>query len=394
LDKFNQIYIGQVAEIQHIITQEDVNKFVDLTGDDNRLHTDKEYASRTTFKKPVVHGMLGASFISTIIGTKLPGDGSLWFSQSLEFILPVRIGDIITVTVKVLKKDDRDRVVDLETVIKNQYNQIVTKGVSRVKVIDEQKPVNNAVKESLKKIALVVGGSGGIGSAVSLALAQSGFDVAVHYYKNIEAASSVANNIELIGQKSCIYGGDITNEKTSKEMVENVTRKLGKITVLVNCATEKIPTIKFQDVVWDDYQSHINSQIKGVFNSIKSVLPYMEERKYGKIINIITQALETPSSNWSQYITAKGALMGFSRSLAYELAAKGIMLNMVSPGMTDTDLISDIPDRIKKVTAARTPLNRLATVDDIANAIVFLASDKSNFMCGETMRINGGQVMI
>jgi 3-oxoacyl-[acyl-carrier protein] reductase len=93
MNKFEQIQIGDKAEINHKVVQDDIDKFVELTGDDNRLHTDKEYAAKTTFKQPVVHGMLGASFISTIIGTRLPGDGALWFSQSLEFLLPVRVGD-------------------------------------------------------------------------------------------------------------------------------------------------------------------------------------------------------------------------------------------------------------------------------------------------------------
>ena len=95
--KFDTIKIGDTAKIIHIISPEDVKKFIDLTGDNNKLHVDKEYASRTSFKKPVVHGMLGASFISTIIGTKLPGDGSLWLSQSLKFLRPVRLNDKICI---------------------------------------------------------------------------------------------------------------------------------------------------------------------------------------------------------------------------------------------------------------------------------------------------------
>jgi len=93
MKKYDSIQIGDTAELKHTITQSDIDKFVDLTGDDNKLHVDKDYASTTSFKKPVAHGMLGASFISTIIGTKLPGDGALWYAQNLEFLQPVRIGD-------------------------------------------------------------------------------------------------------------------------------------------------------------------------------------------------------------------------------------------------------------------------------------------------------------
>ena len=126
MNKYDSIKLGDTAEIKHVITNEDLSKFVDLTGDDNRLHVDKNYAKNTSFKKQVVHGMLGASFISTIIGTKLPGDGALWYSQSLEFLLPVRIGDIITVKAEVIKKNDRNRSVELITDIYNQNNKNAT----------------------------------------------------------------------------------------------------------------------------------------------------------------------------------------------------------------------------------------------------------------------------
>ena len=120
MNKYIDINVGDKAEIVHQITQQDIEKFVELTGDDNKIHTDSEYASTTSFKKPVAHGMLGASFISTIIGTKLPGDGALWYAQSLEFLNPVRIGDKLRITAEVVKKIDRTRTIELQTDIYNQ----------------------------------------------------------------------------------------------------------------------------------------------------------------------------------------------------------------------------------------------------------------------------------
>ena len=107
--------VGDTAEIKHSVTEEDVGQFVRLTGDDNKLHVDKAYAARTAMKQPVVHGMLGASFISTVIGTKLPGDGALWFAQSLEFLLPVRVGDEITVRAEVIAVQERQQILELRT---------------------------------------------------------------------------------------------------------------------------------------------------------------------------------------------------------------------------------------------------------------------------------------
>mgnify|MGYP001411805779 FL=1 len=110
--RFEDISIGLTKSLTHTITQTDLERFVELTGDDNKLHVDKDFAANTSFRKPVVHGMLGASFISTIIGTKLPGDGALWFAQTLEFLLPVRVGDTLTVAAQVVKKNERDRTLE------------------------------------------------------------------------------------------------------------------------------------------------------------------------------------------------------------------------------------------------------------------------------------------
>src|SRR6187402_1989302 len=107
---YAEINVGDKETLSHKISKQDIDKFVQLTGDDNKLHVDEAFAGTTQFKKPVVHGMLGASFISTIIGTKLPGDGALWFSQTLEFLLPVRIGDDLTVVAEVIKKHDKEQI--------------------------------------------------------------------------------------------------------------------------------------------------------------------------------------------------------------------------------------------------------------------------------------------
>ena len=391
---YYEIQIGQTAEIIHTITNDDLLKFVELTGDDNRLHTDADYAANTSFKKPVAHGMLGASFISTIIGTKLPGDGALWFSQSLEFLLPVRVGDTLTIRAEVLKKEDRSQIIEIQTDITNQHKQKVTQGVAKVKVVEQEVAVQQSIKELRKPIALVIGGSGGIGSAACLALADGGFDVAIHCFKNIKTAENLAEKIATKGRKCMVWACDIADKEAVTEMIESVVRKLGLVTALVNCSTVKIAPIKFNDLLWNDFDLHIANQVLGTFNLVRAVVPHMEKLAYGKIINLDTQYVDSPELNLLPYITAKGALRGFYKALALDLASKGIRVNAVSPGMTNTDQIADIPERIRMTAAAKTPLKRLATPEDIANVIVFLASEQSDFLCGETIRVNGGQLMI
>ena len=128
--RYSKVNVGDTETIKHTITEADINTFVSLSGDNNKLHVDADFAKKTSYKKPVAHGMIGASFISTIIGTKIPGDGALWYSQNLEFLLPVRVGDTLTVVASVLKKIDRQNSIELQTDIFNQYKQKVTPPVS------------------------------------------------------------------------------------------------------------------------------------------------------------------------------------------------------------------------------------------------------------------------
>jgi 3-oxoacyl-[acyl-carrier protein] reductase len=392
--KYNSINIGDQADIKHKITKEDILKFVDLTGDDNKLHLDEDFAKNTVFKKPVVHGMLGASFISTIIGTKLPGDGALWYSQNLEFLLPVRIGDVITVKAIVLKKNDRDNSIELSTNIYNQNHQKVTAGISKVKIvesIEKKSPIKEVKAKS--KTALIIGATGGIGESTVLKLSDDGFNVILHYYKNITSANQICDKISNSKIKKLIVNSDITKKNEVEDMFTKIYRKFDSIDVIVNCSTINFGNIKFENLNWNTIQNHIDINIKGTFNIIKQAMPMMIRNKYGKIINITTQYVDDPKTELLHYITAKSALEGFSRSLALELAPKGIRVNLLSPGMTDTDLISDVPEKTKMVTAAQTPLRKLATPQDIANAVSFLASKGSDFITGETLRVNGGQVM-
>ena len=196
MQKFNSIKIGQTATIEHKITKDDIEKFVQLTGDDNKLHIDEDYASLTSFKKPVAHGMLSASFISTIIGTKLPGDGSLWYSQSIEFLKPVRIGDEIKIIAKVLKKNKKDNSIELSTDIYNQYSQKILAGLAKVKIVEQDNKSIKKNKIDKSRIALILGGSGGIGNEVCMQLAKDGYIVIIHYYKNEKNAKKIKNIID------------------------------------------------------------------------------------------------------------------------------------------------------------------------------------------------------
>ncbi len=394
MTKFEKIQPGDSAELKHIVSENDIQKFVDLTGDDNKIHVDKDYASQTPLKKNVAHGMLGASFLSTVIGTKLPGDGALWLSQSLEFLLPIRIGDEITIKAEVIKKLAHENIIELKTDIFNQSNQKVTTGKAKVKIIE---PVITEPEKEIRraeKIALVIGGSGGIGRSACLSLAKKGFHLIIHYNSNEEAAKEVKRQVESFNCKALLVKADILNEKDIDDIFEKIARNFDHITVLVNCAITKLHYAKFAELKWEKIQEQFEINIKSNFNLIKKVLPFMEKQNYGKIINITTLNIETVQPEMLPYIIAKSALKGFSKSLALELGPKGIRVNMVSPGLTETELTANIPQKTKLVMEAKIPLKRLARTEDIANTICFLASEESDFLNGETIRVNGGQSMI
>lgn len=390
--RFDEIFVGQVAELEHTVTEKDLEKFVELTGDDNRLHVDPSFAARTSFKKPVAHGMLGASFISTIIGTRLPGDGALWFSQSFEFLLPVRVGDKLTVRAEVLKKVERMQVIELQTDIFNQYRQKVTTGIAKVKVVElEEEPAADPVPP--RPVALVVGGSGGIGSAVCRQLGAAGFAVAVHYFTHPERAAATVAALEAAGQSARAFGADVRDPQAVQNLVHDVQRYFGTITVLVNCTTAQMAPMRWQDVQWQDVETHLQTTLQGAFHLVKAVTPQMEAVGYGKIIHVSAQMVEAPIGNQLPFITAKAALQGLSQALAIELAGQGIRVNLVAPGLTDTEQLSEVPERIRLMAAARVPLRRLGRAEDVAGAVAFLASPQSDYLTGETIRVNGGQVM-
>ena len=391
--KFDDFAVGDKAELEHVITAEDISKFVDLTGDDNKLHVDPQYAAETAFKKPVVHGMLGASFISTVIGTRLPGDGALWFAQNLEFLLPVRVGDTLKVCAEIIKKIDSAQILEIKTDLFNQHGQKVTTGIAKVKIVDHKPKAEAAAAPSLKKVALVIGGSGGIGAAICRKLARDGFAVAVHCHQNAAAAATVMKEIEAAGGRALTVSGDIRDAASMTGLVDCIERRLGAVTLLVNCATAKLIVKGFKELTWNDLENHVSISLKGAFNAVKAVLPSMEMQRYGKIIHLGSLATDEIPVGMLPYVTMKSALDGFSRALAMELGPRNILVNMVAPGMADTDLNADIPERVRLLNAAQTPLKRLAKPEDIAGAVAFLASDQADFLAGETIRVNGGKVM-
>ncbi len=391
-DRFEEIQIGDEAELFHTITAKDVDVFVDLTGDDNPLHVDDEYASRTTYKNRVVHGMLTASFISTVIGTKLPGTGSLWYEQRTSFLAPVRIGQEIRIWVQVKQKSTAQRIVVLETVIFGDDGRRVIEGTAKVKVVKPEIKAEEVMKNEKKGAIIVSGASGGIGSAIAMALAADGYPVVINYLRDGQSAERVVNEIVSAAGQAIKYQADVSDSLAVQEMVKKALSAFENISGVVNNASGPMQMKDFTDLTWSDMQNHIDIQIKGAFNLSQAALTHLQQGNNGVVLNIASVCVDNPPVKMLPYNLAKAALIAFSNSLAVEYGPQGIRVNCISPGMTLTDLISDIPEKGKMLTKMQTPLRRLAEPDDISGLCAFLFSEKARHITGQNFRVCGGVV--
>ena len=391
---FAQVKVGDSESLVKAISEADIRRFVDMTGDDNPLHVDAGYASSTPFKEVVVHGMLGASFISTVIGTKLPGPGALWVSQSMEFHLPVRLGDTITVTCTVLAKHERDRLLDLATRIVNQHGHVVLSGHGKVKVLEPPKAEVVDAAGPLK-VAVVTGGAGGIGRVICQRLADDGFCVVVNYHSGRAQAESLVQRVSSGGAvRALAVQADVSQPAGVEQLVAAATRAFGGISVLVNAASPRIVAKSLDELRWADVQQQLDVQVKSALLMAQACKPAMIAAGYGRIINIGSQSWDgVPVPGWTAYALAKGALVTLTHYLAAELGPAGITVNCVSPGMTDTAFISGVSEKQQLMAARQIPLRRLGAPSDVAAAVAFLASEQAAYITGQSLRVNGGGSM-
>ena len=387
--------IGDRAEIVHKISADDVEAFAKLTGDYNPLHLNKEFARRTAYKKPVVYGMLSASFISTIIGMKIPGPGALWTSQSLEFLHQVYVGDELTIRaqVKQISIATRTLIIGIETYNQNGEKIISGEATARILEMEQDKEEKNV---DSKKVVLVTGGSKGMGAAISKRLAADGYIVAINYNKSSERAIEVKKQIEADGGEAFVYQANVSDSKSVNEMIDKIENELGDICSLVHCAAPDNDAKKLQDLEWSDIQNQLDTQVRGFFNCCKKVADKMADLGLsGRIVAIGSiYADGTPPAYQTDYVVAKSALSALVKSIAVEYGPRGIAFNMVSPGMTETERILHVPEKAKLLAKMQAPSRNLQNVDEIADTVIFLLNQKTCALTGETIRVCGGVQMI
>lgn len=398
-DRLSELRIGQTATVQRTITADDVFAFARLSGDYNALHLDPEFAARTEFAEPVAHGFLHAGLLSHLVGMKLPGPGALYLSQTIEFSAPVFVGDRLEAKGTIESIDHETRIVGLATEIVNQNGIAVLRGKARTKVLrlapaapvrEEEIPPTRMLAG---RVALVTGASRGIGRATARLLAANGAVVCLNYYKSETTAFSLRDEIRAAGGDCEAVRADVREPHEVASLLQRAARG-ERLDILVNNAGPRIVTAEFQRLKWQDMATAYSDIVGSTFIVTQAALPYLKNAR-GRIINVLsTAALGRTAYHWLPYVSAKSALHALSKNLAQELGPSGVTVNMVSPSMADTDLVSGTPDRVRQMMISRTPLRRLATAEDVAGAILMLASPYAQFITGENLLVTGGDVMI
>lgn len=242
------------------------------------------------------------------------------------------------------------------------------------------------------KTALVTGGTRGIGRAIVLELAAAGADVAFTYARSAEAAEEVKKEVEALGRKALSYQADAADAARADEVISDIVKEWGKLDVLVNNAgiTKDTLIMRMSEAQWDDV---ITTNLKSVFNYSKSaVRPFMKARA-GSIINISSVVGLSGNAGQTNYAASKAGIIGFSKSLAKELASRNIRVNVIAPGYIKTEMTGQLPEKVMDAIKASIPMGEAGEVQDIAAGVVFLASDASRYITGETIRIDGGMAM-
>ena len=242
------------------------------------------------------------------------------------------------------------------------------------------------------KTALVTGASRGIGAAIAKKLAAREFMVIINYGHSSAAAEEVKNQIEQAGGQAVLMQGDVSSGDDVDRMFKDIKKTWGRLDVLVNNAGINRDTllVRMKEDQWD---AVLSTDLKSVFFTTKAAASLMMRQRSGSIINIASVVGITGNAGQANYAAAKAGVIGFTKSAAKELAARGIRVNAIAPGFIETDMTDAIPEKIREGMLETIPLRRGGKAEDVANAVAFLASDDAGYITGQVLKVDGGMVM-
>ena len=244
----------------------------------------------------------------------------------------------------------------------------------------------------MNKVALVTGGTRGIGREIAITLAKNGYDIALNYRNENDALKETISEIEAQNVKCLAVQGDVSNFDDTEKIAKEVFDNFGKIDVLVNNAgiTKDNLILRMKK---EDFENVINTNLVGTFNMTKNVVPYMVKAKCGRIINISSVVGISGNAGQANYAASKAGIIGFTKSLAKELGSRNILVNAIAPGFIETDMTSVLKDEIKADILKTIPTKRMGKPEDVANVVKFLSSDDSSYITGQVIHVDGGMLM-
>ena len=244
----------------------------------------------------------------------------------------------------------------------------------------------------MDKCALITGATRGIGKQIAITLAKQGYNIALNYRKENKELENTKKEIEEIGVQVIAVKGDVANFEECENFVKQVIERFGQIDVLVNNAgiTKDMLLMRMKK---EDFEQVIDTNLVGTFNVTKNVVPYMMKARSGRIINISSVVGISGNAGQTNYSASKAGIIGFTKSLAKEIASRNILVNAVAPGFIETNMTDVLKDDVKQEIAKNIPLKRMGTTQDVANVVKFLASDDSSYITGQVINVDGGMLM-